>query len=92
MKKEDDNGYPQYNYGSAFLGPNLWDRTLDSTDFNLEYMDLDEFLSENGIPLAGEDNGNAGPSATPSSPTNGKTSCYKDQFNGIFSKQILGMG
>ncbi|RUS79281.1 hypothetical protein EGW08_012968 [Elysia chlorotica] len=59
VKKEDDNVYPKYNYGSAFLGPNLWDRTLDSTDFNLEYMDLDEFLSENGIPLADQDNTNA---------------------------------
>ncbi|GFO09388.1 hepatic leukemia factor-like [Plakobranchus ocellatus] len=61
VKKEDDTGFPQYNYGSAFLGPNLWDRTLDSTDFNLEYMDLDEFLSENGIPLAGEDATNLSP-------------------------------
>ncbi|KAH9509934.1 hypothetical protein Btru_044657 [Bulinus truncatus] len=51
IKKDDD--LPQFNYGSAFLGPNLWDNTIDN--FNLEYMDLDEFLSENGIPLAGDD-------------------------------------
>lgn len=47
--KKDVSDQPQFNYGSAFLGPNLWDRSLDSTDFNVEYMDLDEFLSENGI-------------------------------------------
>lgn len=31
---------------SAFLGPTLWDKTLpvDVGDFQLEYMDLDEFL------------------------------------------------
>ena len=31
---------------SAFLGPNLWEKTLpvDVSDFKLEYMDLDEFL------------------------------------------------
>ena len=31
---------------SAFLGPQLWD---NDPDFKLEYMDLDEFLNENGI-------------------------------------------
>ncbi|XP_055893834.1 thyrotroph embryonic factor-like isoform X2 [Biomphalaria glabrata] len=51
LKKEDD--LPLFNYGSAFLGPNLWDNTIDN--FNLEYMDLDEFLSENGIPVAGDE-------------------------------------
>lgn len=37
---------------SAFLGPTLWDKTLpyDGDGFQLEYMDLDEFLLENGIP------------------------------------------
>ena len=38
-------------YGSAFLGPNLWERPSGDNDFDLEYMDLDEFLSENGIPV-----------------------------------------
>lgn len=33
---------------SAFLGPNLWNNP-DNNDFNLEFMDLDEFLSETGI-------------------------------------------
>jgi len=31
---------------AAFLGPSLW----DNGDLKMEYMDLDEFLSENGIP------------------------------------------
>ena len=47
MKKED--GQPQINYGSAFLGGNLWDKPCGDMDFNLQYMDLDEFLSENNI-------------------------------------------
>lgn len=36
--EDEDRSAPQ----SAFLGPTLW-------DFQLEYMDLDEFLYENGI-------------------------------------------
>lgn len=49
IKSLDDEGNaPQ----SAFLGPTLWDKTLsyDGDSFQLEYMDLEEFLSENGIP------------------------------------------
>ncbi|XP_067646378.1 AAC-rich mRNA clone AAC11 protein isoform X2 [Eurosta solidaginis] len=34
---------------TAFLGPNLWDKTLPY-DADLKYADLDEFLSENNIP------------------------------------------
>ncbi|KAJ3601193.1 hypothetical protein NHX12_032166 [Muraenolepis orangiensis] len=39
---------------SAFLGPTLWDKKLpyDGDNFQLEYMDLEEFLEENGIPAA----------------------------------------
>ncbi|XP_063702826.1 hepatic leukemia factor-like isoform X7 [Culicoides brevitarsis] len=38
---------------TAFLGPNLWDKTLPyDTDLKVhQYADLDEFLSENGIPV-----------------------------------------
>ncbi|XP_048102870.1 HLF transcription factor, PAR bZIP family member b isoform X2 [Alosa alosa] len=45
---EEDSAAPQ----SAFLGPTLWDKTVpyDDDHFQLEYMDLEEFLSENGIP------------------------------------------
>ncbi|XP_054455261.1 HLF transcription factor, PAR bZIP family member b [Anoplopoma fimbria] len=44
---EEERSVPQ----SAFLGPTLWDKTLpyDGDSFQLEYMDLEEFLSENGI-------------------------------------------
>ncbi|XP_037978133.1 hepatic leukemia factor isoform X1 [Plutella xylostella] len=37
---------------AAFLGPNLWDKTLPyDPDLKVhEYVDLDEFLSENGMP------------------------------------------
>ncbi|XP_051795481.1 HLF transcription factor, PAR bZIP family member b isoform X4 [Acanthochromis polyacanthus] len=47
-KLEEERSAPQ----SAFLGPTLWDKTLpyDGDTFQLEYMDLEEFLSENGIP------------------------------------------
>uniref|UniRef100_T1PAD8 Basic region leucine zipper n=1 Tax=Musca domestica TaxID=7370 RepID=T1PAD8_MUSDO len=34
---------------TAFLGPNLWEKTLPY-DADLKYADLDEFLSENNIP------------------------------------------
>ena len=48
-KDDEDLGFLFPGQG-AFLGPNLWDKSYD--DFKLEYMDLDEFLHENGIPLA----------------------------------------
>ncbi|XP_066560755.1 HLF transcription factor, PAR bZIP family member a isoform X2 [Amia ocellicauda] len=51
-KKLDDDGSGANVPQSAFLGPTLWDKTLpyDGDTFQLEYMDLEEFLSENGIP------------------------------------------
>ncbi|XP_023314554.1 hepatic leukemia factor-like isoform X10 [Trichogramma pretiosum] len=48
---------------AAFLGPNLWDKTLPyDADLKVlnHYVDLDEFLSENGIPVDGT---NGGPGA-----------------------------
>lgn len=45
-----------YGIPSAFLGPtNLWNNASqiggqENGEFSLQYMDLDEFLSENGIP------------------------------------------
>ncbi|XP_076230120.1 thyrotroph embryonic factor isoform X3 [Nomia melanderi] len=44
---------------AAFLGPNLWDKTLPY-DADLKYVDLDEFLSENGIPADGVAGGGQG--------------------------------
>ncbi|MGH0191743.1 UNVERIFIED_CONTAM: hypothetical protein FKN15_072638, partial [Acipenser sinensis] len=42
---------------SASLVPAIWDRTIpyDGQTFHLEYMDLDEFLMENGISTALEE-------------------------------------
>ncbi|XP_050684237.1 thyrotroph embryonic factor isoform X13 [Leptidea sinapis] len=45
--KKDDNEL--WEAQAAFLGPNLWDKTLPY-DPDLKYVDLDEFLSENGMP------------------------------------------
>ncbi|XP_058509563.1 HLF transcription factor, PAR bZIP family member a [Solea solea] len=51
-KNLDDESSTANHPQSAFLGPTLWDKTLpyDGDNFQLEYMDLEEFLSENGIP------------------------------------------
>ncbi|XP_029365100.1 TEF transcription factor, PAR bZIP family member b isoform X2 [Echeneis naucrates] len=42
---------------SASLTPAIWEKTIpyDGETFHLEYMDLDEFLLENGIPVSLED-------------------------------------
>ena len=50
MKDVGGGGNNLFAAQSAFLGPNIWDKTMPYTeDFNLEYMDLDEFLMENCI-------------------------------------------
>ncbi|KAJ8667323.1 hypothetical protein QAD02_008985 [Eretmocerus hayati] len=49
---------------AAFLGPNLWEKTLPyDADLKVlnHYVDLDEFLSENGIPVDGVAGGGNGP-------------------------------
>ncbi|XP_045530961.1 hepatic leukemia factor isoform X13 [Pieris brassicae] len=55
--KKDDSEL--WEAQAAFLGPNLWDKTLPyDPDLKVhEYVDLDEFLSENG--MAGEALGGA---------------------------------
>ncbi|KAL4230047.1 hypothetical protein ACF0H5_010434 [Mactra antiquata] len=50
---------PMPNTNSAFLGSNLWEKQSGEDGFDLEYMDLDEFLSENGIPVNLEENDEA---------------------------------
>ncbi|MPC72465.1 Hepatic leukemia factor [Portunus trituberculatus] len=51
-EKKEGGEWEPYNAGAAFLGPTLWDKTLSyDSDLKLEYMDLDEFLNENGIPI-----------------------------------------
>lgn len=49
---------------SAALTPAIWDKTIpyDGENFHLEYMDLEEFLMENGIPnLREEDSPKSSP-------------------------------
>ncbi|XP_051958519.1 thyrotroph embryonic factor-like isoform X2 [Xyrauchen texanus] len=42
---------------SAALTPAIWDKTIpyDGESFHLEYMDLEEFFMENGIPVTGDE-------------------------------------
>ncbi|CAL8304875.1 unnamed protein product [Merluccius merluccius] len=58
---------------SASLTPAIWERTIpyDGETFHLEYMDLDEFLLENGIPVTVDDQ----ESKTPAGPDDGKKKC-----------------
>ncbi|XP_016149279.1 hepatic leukemia factor-like [Sinocyclocheilus grahami] len=51
-KNLEEDGTALNTPQSAFLGPTLWDKTLsyDGDNFQLEYMDLEEFLLENNIP------------------------------------------
>lgn len=52
---------------SAALTPAIWDKTIpyDGENFHLEYMDLEEFLIENGIPnLPDEDSSKSSPGKT----------------------------
>lgn len=58
-KKDDNELWSNVEAQAAFLGPNLWEKTL-SYDTDLKYVDLDEFLSENGIPVEGGGGGGGG--------------------------------
>lgn len=62
-KKLEDDGNALNTPQSAFLGPTLWDKTLpyNADNFQLEYMDLEEFLLENNIP--------ANPQSEPNQPS-----------------------
>jgi thyrotrophic embryonic factor len=51
LKEVEGDFFSPGDFGAAFLGPNLWDKTYGDDDFKLEYMELDEFLSENGLPI-----------------------------------------
>jgi leukemia factor-related protein len=53
LKDVEGDYFNPTDFGAAFLGPNnLWDKTYGDDDFKLEYMELDEFLSENGLPVS----------------------------------------
>ncbi|KAK2820875.1 hypothetical protein Q5P01_023834 [Channa striata] len=63
---------------SAALTPAIWDKTIpyDGENFHLEYMDLEEFLMENGIPASPDEDslkssteGDAGKSEKPKTET-----------------------
>ncbi|XP_067875534.1 TEF transcription factor, PAR bZIP family member a [Heterodontus francisci] len=51
-EKNVDEAASSNTAASASLMPTIWDKTIpyDGETFHLEYMDLDEFLLENGIP------------------------------------------
>ncbi|XP_029363848.1 HLF transcription factor, PAR bZIP family member a [Echeneis naucrates] len=70
-KKLEDESSTASHPQSAFLGPTLWDKTLpyDGDNFQLEYMDLEEFLSENGIPANTTQSDQAPPPPQPAPPT-----------------------
>ncbi|KAL0126285.1 hypothetical protein PUN28_004996 [Cardiocondyla obscurior] len=64
-EKKDTDGelWGNVEAQAAFLGPNLWDKTLPyDADLKVlnHYVDLDEFLSENGIPVDGVAGGGQG--------------------------------
>uniref|UniRef100_A0A1B6G984 BZIP domain-containing protein n=1 Tax=Cuerna arida TaxID=1464854 RepID=A0A1B6G984_9HEMI len=72
-KKDDNELWSNVEAQAAFLGPNLWEKTL-SYDSDLKYVDLDEFLSENGIPVEGGA-GNGMPNGmSPHKPESGRIS------------------
>ncbi|XP_061912644.1 D site albumin promoter binding protein a [Entelurus aequoreus] len=65
------------NSQSAFLGPLLWERTLpcDGGLFQLQYMDLEEFLTENGMGM----HGNGPSSASAKIPSQSSQSAVPNQ-------------
>ncbi|XP_045463016.1 thyrotroph embryonic factor isoform X1 [Harmonia axyridis] len=48
--KDDADLWGNVEAQTAFLGPNLWDKSYET---DLKYVDLDEFLSENGVSMDG---------------------------------------
>lgn len=55
--KDDNELWCNVEAQTAFLGPNLWDKTYET---DLKYVDLDEFLSENGVSMDGSTLGGLG--------------------------------
>ncbi|KAA0706200.1 Hepatic leukemia factor [Triplophysa tibetana] len=80
-KKLEDDGNGLNPPQSAFLGPTLWDKTLsyDGDNFQLEYMDLEEFLTENGIPANHQSQNH--PSQQPQPPSGPPTPSVVDLSN-----------
>ncbi|XP_026078286.1 thyrotroph embryonic factor-like isoform X1 [Carassius auratus] len=61
---------------SAALTPAIWEKTIpyDGETFHLEYMDLEEFLMENGIPVTGEEGQKKDPEEENLQPTTERSS------------------
>uniref|UniRef100_A0A146L4W6 Hepatic leukemia factor n=1 Tax=Lygus hesperus TaxID=30085 RepID=A0A146L4W6_LYGHE len=74
-KKDEVELWSNVEAQTAFLGPNLWEKTLPY-DTDLKYVDLDEFLSENGIPVEGGIG--AGTAAVPQAAAAGSSGCLKE--------------
>lgn len=58
-KEKGKTATGRFDSSSAFLGPNLWNNP-ENNDFNLEFMDLDEFLSETGMGSGDNSNSSEG--------------------------------
>lgn len=69
-KEETDDMWNYFEAQAAFLGPSLW----DNGDLKMEYMDLDEFLSENGIPVGENNQDRAAQKQSPSNNDNSNDS------------------
>ncbi|KAK9500015.1 hypothetical protein O3M35_002928 [Rhynocoris fuscipes] len=82
-KKDESELWSNVEAQAAFLGPNLWEKTLPY-DTDLKYVDLDEFLSENGIPVEGGVQAASGVHV-PGTPSG--SGCLKDQIAGRMSPQ-----
>ncbi|XP_056608573.1 HLF transcription factor, PAR bZIP family member a [Triplophysa dalaica] len=90
-KKLEDDGNGLNAPQSAFLGPTLWDKTLsyDGDNFQLEYMDLEEFLTENGIPANHQSQNH--PSQQPQPPSAPPTPSVVDLSNRATTSVQTGM-
>ncbi|CAO1412829.1 unnamed protein product [Diamesa tonsa] len=89
-EKHKEDGDPwNVEAQAAFLGPNLWDKTLPyDTDLKVhQYADLDEFLSENGIPVDGLPSSHLGHSTSM-----GSGSTHRSDSLGHCNSLSLGLG
>lgn len=66
-KEQNDDVWGYLEAQAAFLGPSLW----ENSDLKVECLDLEEFLTENGIPL---NDGNKGRSSTKEDVAHNKSS------------------
>lgn len=91
-KDENDLLWSNVEAQAAFLGPNIWDNKNLPYDADLKYCDLDEFLSDNGIPL--ESQPAVGGAVVPTQQAKLESTCLSQcavtqppQTNGIIPKR-----